>query len=776
MLSNLLKALEGTISLTSGELKILDDLCIEGPGAELLTFDAAEQSRVLSVYPDVSVYLSGITITGGKTDYRYFGKNGGGIYSDSGNLVVKDCIISDCYANDCGGGIYSTGTLTIENSTVVSNTSSSGGGIYDTGKLTINGSTIAENRAGYRGAGVYHCGNTFTVTGSIFSGNAVGRDYSGGGGGGVIVIGGTTTQANLTESEAPVLAMQKSASVPWGEGDGGGIWNSAVSTIVNCTFLANTARGYSAGIHNKGSMTITNSEFFENFSAQNGGAIGNYEGTLLKVINSIFVANNADYSGSAIYNYETQTTVTNSTFVGNTSSSSVLYTNNIFQLYNSILWKNIGGELDEEGNYTVIHSLVGLNPGFVRMPTDGGDGWGDDPSTVDIDESANDDYGDLQLTAQSIAVNYGGNNLLPWDTADLDNDGNKTEALPLDLGGSPRVYGDTVDCGVFEFQGEMDPNRETPSLVVTTVADTFDLFDNQTSLREAIFYLDTNTLDGDAITFQSSLDNETITLDEQCFQLNRSVVIDASAVHSLTIDAAEKSSIFLISVPNSSHSIELKNITLTKADGSAIRNHYATLTLTNCTFTDNVGSIYGGGIYNEQATLTVANCNFFNGSGYKGVGIYDIDGVVTVENSIFRENSAFGYGAGVYADNTALTIKNCTFENNSAQYKGGSIYVVQSDLTLEDSSLLGNSAEKQGGGIYISYTTATLSNCVCQWALQNRPVRGALKPDSGFVVGWWFYRIFRRFDAGFLAVFGSLGDREPGGAWTVLGIVGGKGV
>ena len=64
----------------------------------------------------------------------------------------------------------------------------------------------------------------------------------------------------------------------------------------------------------------------------------------------------------------------------------------------------------------------------------------------------------------------------------------------------------------------------------------------------------------------------------------------------------------------------------------------------------------------------------------------------------------------------------------------------------------------------------------CQWALQNRPVRGALKPDSGFVVGWWFYRIFRRFDAGFLAVFGSLGDREPGGAWTVLGIVGGKGV
>ena len=45
-----------------------------------------------------------------------------------------------------GGGIYSTGSLTVGNSTFFGNSSGSfGGGVFSTGTLTVAGSTLAGN-------------------------------------------------------------------------------------------------------------------------------------------------------------------------------------------------------------------------------------------------------------------------------------------------------------------------------------------------------------------------------------------------------------------------------------------------------------------------------------------------------------------------------------------------------------------------------------------------------------------------------------------------------
>ena len=94
-----------------------------------------------------------------------------------------------------------------------------------------------------------------------------------------------------------------------------------------------------------------------------------------------------------------------------------------------------------------------LDPQFVRDPSDGGDGWGDDPATDEIDESANDDYGDLRLTAESLAIDLGNAGIVGVFT---------------DLDGNPRVFGTSVDAGAYEFQDEAAPGRETPSTIVTT--------------------------------------------------------------------------------------------------------------------------------------------------------------------------------------------------------------------------------------------------------------------------------------------------------------------
>ena len=91
-----------------------------------------------------------------------------------------------------------------------------------------------------------------------------------------------------------------------------------------------------------------------------------------------------------------------------------------------------------------------IDPQFIRDPSDGGDGWGDLPYPPDIDESANDDYGDLHLQPISLAINLGNNALLPADVTDEDADGDTAEPIPFDLDGNPRIQHEIVDIGAYE--------------------------------------------------------------------------------------------------------------------------------------------------------------------------------------------------------------------------------------------------------------------------------------------------------------------------------------
>jgi len=124
--------------------------------------------------------------------------------------------------------------------------------------------------------------------------------------------------------------------------------------------------------------------------------------------------------------------------------------------------------------YTALpeSNLVSTNPdsiGFVRLPSDGGDGWGDDLSTPGVDEGANDDFGDLRLLPGSPAIDAGDNSAIPLDDYDIDNDGDVSEPItgPYDLDGNPRFVdapgmpnlypgtdvGGPIDLGPYEFQG-----------------------------------------------------------------------------------------------------------------------------------------------------------------------------------------------------------------------------------------------------------------------------------------------------------------------------------
>ncbi|MEL6499470.1 MAG: GC-type dockerin domain-anchored protein [Planctomycetota bacterium] len=94
-------------------------------------------------------------------------------------------------------------------------------------------------------------------------------------------------------------------------------------------------------------------------------------------------------------------------------------------------------------------STTSLDPLFVRPPNNGGDGWGDDPATPDIDESLNDDFGDLRLRPGSPAIDADSRGIMRFFETDLD--GNAR--LRDDPGIPDDGRNGKVDIGAYEFQG-----------------------------------------------------------------------------------------------------------------------------------------------------------------------------------------------------------------------------------------------------------------------------------------------------------------------------------
>ena len=174
-----------TIVLNSGELTVATDLTINGLGADNLTIDANDVSRVFNIDDgsnhSIDVTIAGLTITGGNA----MGSDGGGI-NNLENLTVDRVKITGNTANSGGGILTDDGASTTVNySTISGNTANSGGGITNGSYTTVNYSTISGNTADSRGGGIFSTNSNFlsgssvTVNNSTISGNSA-RFYGGG--------------------------------------------------------------------------------------------------------------------------------------------------------------------------------------------------------------------------------------------------------------------------------------------------------------------------------------------------------------------------------------------------------------------------------------------------------------------------------------------------------------------------------------------------------------------------------------------------------------------
>jgi hypothetical protein len=199
----------GDINLRSPLPELLDDVTIDGPGANQVTVqrNSATPFRIFTIAPDVTVSIRDLSVKNGMHH------RGGGIYN-AGNLTITNSVIRQNFAAwdhpqgfFLGAGIYNAdkADLRIERSTITRNAlcpaancttpiplvgwvSFYGGGIYNEGNLEVLDSTISANTveapdpgpASYRaeGAGIYTITDddptaVLTIANSTISGNSV---------------------------------------------------------------------------------------------------------------------------------------------------------------------------------------------------------------------------------------------------------------------------------------------------------------------------------------------------------------------------------------------------------------------------------------------------------------------------------------------------------------------------------------------------------------------------------------------------------------------------
>jgi predicted outer membrane repeat protein len=276
-------AVNGVITLTSGELTISNSLTIDGPGADLLTIDGHRASRVFNII-SATVVISGVTVANGVTEYD----SGGGIFSDAGvNLLIDSCVIRDNvayggnYVQNNGGGVFAGGQLTVQNSTFQNNLAyNSGGGMYSVGAVNLENTQFLSNTA-WAGSGGGVSAASATASGALFQNNKA-SNYSlhvYAFGGGLHARGA----ANITNTRFLTNTVY---------GDGGGV--SAADATLNGVLLQGNQAGHGGGLQTSGRADVMDTQFLDNVAGDEGGGARVANGALNGVV---FLGNGANTGG-----------------------------------------------------------------------------------------------------------------------------------------------------------------------------------------------------------------------------------------------------------------------------------------------------------------------------------------------------------------------------------------------------------------------------------------------------------------------------------------------
>lgn len=199
-------AISGAVNEDNGDSGDFDikqgTLFISGNGAANTIIDGSGIERIFDVFPtasSASLVLSNLTLQNGDTRSTLF-KEGGAIYLHNNvSSSFSNIQIINNFAG-ANGAIENRGTCVIFNSTISGNQtipatgSVTGGGIHSSGSLTISNTTISNNSVRGEGGGIATstAASTFvSIQNSLISNNVASVTGGGNGNGGAISTTGT---------------------------------------------------------------------------------------------------------------------------------------------------------------------------------------------------------------------------------------------------------------------------------------------------------------------------------------------------------------------------------------------------------------------------------------------------------------------------------------------------------------------------------------------------------------------------------------------------------
>jgi hypothetical protein len=218
---------------------------------------------------------------------------------------------------------------------------------------------------------------------------------------------------------------------------GGMLINTSNPTVMNCVFTGNTATRDGGGMYavESDGPTVTTCVFREN-TADQGGGMRSYQ-SHPTLIGCTFLENVAD-EGRGGYSYSSDTMYVLCTFSGNKALfGGAMCIDEGETLSNCILWGNSAPDGPEIWG-PAIATYCDVQGGYE------GEGNIDaDPQFIDPES------GDYRLSPGSPCIDAGDNTAVPPAVADLDEDGDTDEPIPIDLMGQPRFVDDpnTEDTG-----------------------------------------------------------------------------------------------------------------------------------------------------------------------------------------------------------------------------------------------------------------------------------------------------------------------------------------
>jgi Ca2+-binding RTX toxin-like protein len=497
-------------------------------------------------------------------------------------------------------------------------------------------------------------------------------------------------------------------------GNNGGAVSASVSassvTILDCTISNSNSGGVGGGVSTFGAaLTIANSLITGNSAAYGGGIYG--QNANIQLQNTTVYGNSVTGTGGGVSAFNGSLTLFNTTVTGNradTDGASTTAAGGVRNLgtsyavlYNSVVADNFSGTGLVEHNAEGTLSFVG-NSALGAGATVGIDGGGNLLNIVTAGLGPLTDNGGTVRTLApntgSVLIGAGDPSRITQDSLDIDNDGNTTEALPVDGRGGPRQIG-VVDIGAVEARAP---------LVVTTAADVVNAGDGKLSLREALTLANADSV-SDTIVFASSLAGQTLTLTGGQLVINSNVIIDGDTngdnKADITISGNNASRIFNL---ESGSNADILSLTLTNGfvDASQGAGIYArsdtTLdivdtTIRNCTiFAEFPGDKANGGGIASNGILNVINSTITGNTGQDGGGVY-VTGTATFVNATISGNTAQdiqftgGFGGGIAAYGAALTVLNSTVTGNSG-YDGGGISLSSATANVINSVVAANSS------------------------------------------------------------------------------------